>query len=513
MIEDLGDEVGEVLDFDLEEFESRVWEDTEFIKHELSKGSFDNPQAITGLEYEFYAVTDRDLGNLPDSYLARVPRPLLRLIGFEKELGLHNAEMSTSPQPVNEYGLAAQENEVKSRLKVALETAEVENLRLVSDGMWTVPPAGENSRDYLTNSVRRNGMYFSPNISPSTRYHVMSNGVRRSGNTIRLDAPNVSLDSETIAPASLTTSIQPHYQVPEALDLPEYFSYAIRIAGPLLALGVNSPFFPPDLYDDVDPLRIIEEGWADHRIRVFESVMNVGSKKVTFPQEYRTTEEAVDSIAEDDVYVPIKLERGNSFSDNFAYFNLKRGTYWRWVRPVFEGNTETDAHLRIEFRPISGQPTVRDTIGFQALYVGLLTALPRHEHPVLNLDWETARDNFYRAAKNGLDARIEWINSDGERTTDMKDMYDEIFEFGLHGLEYHGFDGGTAYDYLWPLKKRFEEDITPASWKRRRVLQRLSGESDFRNAVESMQREYIRKQDETLLDGTFVDWIRASTAL
>ncbi len=41
--------------------------------------------------------------------LMRVPRRLLGLMGFEKELGLHNAEMTTSPQPLNPHGLRAQE--------------------------------------------------------------------------------------------------------------------------------------------------------------------------------------------------------------------------------------------------------------------------------------------------------------------------------------------------------------------------------------------------------------------
>ncbi len=65
------------------------------IKDAIEDGVFDNPQAIVGLEYEFYAVKD------DDATLRRVPRRLLELIGFEKELGLHNAEMTTSPQPLN----------------------------------------------------------------------------------------------------------------------------------------------------------------------------------------------------------------------------------------------------------------------------------------------------------------------------------------------------------------------------------------------------------------------------
>jgi len=112
---------------------------------------FDNPQAIVGLEYEFYAV------KADDCTLRRVPRRLLELIGFEKELGLHNAEMTTSPQPLNAHGLTAQESEVKSRLRTALNVTQSERMRLVSDALWTIPPEGEAASTYLTDSVEADG--------------------------------------------------------------------------------------------------------------------------------------------------------------------------------------------------------------------------------------------------------------------------------------------------------------------------------------------------------------------
>ena len=90
---ELARRVRETLDADREAFEARVESEVEDLKREVEKGTFDNSQAIVGLEYEFYAV---DAGT---DALKRVPRRLLEYIGFEKELGLHNAEMQTSPQP------------------------------------------------------------------------------------------------------------------------------------------------------------------------------------------------------------------------------------------------------------------------------------------------------------------------------------------------------------------------------------------------------------------------------
>ena len=493
--------VADALEIDADVFQARVESDAEVIKSELNKGTFDNAQGIVGLEYEFYAVDEQSCA------LHRVPRRLLDLIGFEKELGLHNAEMNTSPQPLNAAGLLAQEAEVNARLSAALDRTRSEQMRLVSDAMWTIPPTGETAKDYLTDSVDIDGVRVATNMSDAVRYHAMANSARPAGRII--EAPHVSLRSDTIMPESLITSIQPHYQVPQAVDLPTFFRYAIRIAGPLLALGVNSPFFPPDLYDDgVEAEEVIEDAWMEHRISVFETVMNTDQMaKVRFPNDIESPEDAVDLVVNDDTFVPMPVERGNRFDDQFAYFRMKHGTYWRWVRPVFEGATETSAHARIEFRPISGQPTVRDSIAFQAVYAGLLEAMFRDEHGAYEIDWTDARNNFYDAMREGIGAELQWITADGDPTTDTSLIYEDIFEIAADGLKARGIDAEMIEEYLEPLRCRVQEGVTPAGWKHEKVERSVRDGSSLDEAITSMQREYLGLQRETLLEQSFADWI------
>ncbi|MFC3476160.1 hypothetical protein [Halobacterium litoreum] len=498
---DLVDRVGDVLDVDPEAFQARVREDAEVVKEEIAAGTFDNPQAIVGLEYEFYATSD-------DGSLARVPRRVLEFVGFEKELGLHNAEMSTSPQPLNQYGLRAQEAEVQANLDAAMEPMAAEGLHLVSDGMWTIPPEGETATEYLTDSVTRDGAEMAANMSDSARYHAMANTDQPAG--MRLDAPHVSLQAETVMPEALITSIQPHYQVPQAVDLPTYFRYALRFTAPLLALCVNAPVFPPDLYDaDATPEEILADGWQESRIDVFESVLNVPGEqeKVRFPEDFDSVADAVDQVAEDETIVPMPVESGGRFDDEFAHWRRKHGTFWRWVRPVFGGSSREKANARIEFRPIAGQPTVRDTIAVQAAFAGLLENLPRTEHPLYDLDWETARDSFYDAAKNGLDADLAWIDADGDRVTDPRELYADLFEQAEAGLRRRGLSKDEAAKYLWPLRQRARHGVTPAGWKQARIREALDEGNSFENAVYAMQCEYIENQRETLLSGSFADWV------
>ena len=511
--EELAARIADVLSVDAEEFRERAEADAEVIKEGVADGVFDNPQAIVGFEYEFYAIKSDDCA------LRRVPRRLLELIGFEKELGLHNAEMTTSPQPLNDHGLTAQEAEVKSRLQTALDVTQSERMRLVSDALWTIPPEGEDAATYLTDSVERTTtapdgdertFRVATNMSDSARYHAMANTDQAESAGMRIDAPHVSLQGDTVMPESLITSIQPHYQVAHASDLPLYFNYALRIAGPLLALGVNSPFFPPDLYDDVTPEEILADAWMEHRISVFETVLNdpaTGEGKVRFPRDLETVEEAIDRIASDDTIVPMPVEPGERFDDQFPHFRRKHGTYWRWIRPVFGGPTRSAANARIEFRPISAQPTVRDSIAFLAAFAGLLESLTRLEHPVVELDWTIARENFYAAMVDGLEADLSWITNDGKETTDKAALYDDLLDHAEDGLVNRGLSDEEAAKYLYPLRRRVRQHATPARWKYRQIEAELEDGATLADAIETMQRRYVRRQEETLLEGSFADWI------
>ncbi|MFB6297959.1 MAG: hypothetical protein ABEH56_05525 [Salinirussus sp.] len=501
---ELATAVHEALAVDAESFHETALDEAEWLKAEVREGTFDNTQALVGLELELYGVDSRT------DALRRMSRRLLELIGFEKELGLHNAEMQTSPQPLTDYGLTAQLAELRAHVAPAQRKTGAEDLQLVADGMWTVPPTGETASEYLTGCVEEDGVLIATNMSDAVRYHAMANTDYPS--RFAVDAPHVSVEADTVMLESLITSIQPHYQVPHAPDLPEYFGYALRVAGPLLAVGVNAPFFPPDLYDDASDEEILDDAHMEHRIDVFETVLNPGADadadpKVRFPPDFETVEAAIDDIAADDCIVPMNVPEGNRFDDQFRHFRHKHGSYWRWVRPVFDGATRSAANARIEFRPLPAQPTLRDCVAFEAAFAGLMESLPRHEHPVRRLDWETARENFYAAARDGLRADLDWITADGAETTATGELYGELLEYARDGLELRGLDTATAHDYLRPLRERVDRQTTPARWKHDHVREQVSAGVPLTEAIWGMQSAYVDTQAETLLEGSFTDWL------
>lgn len=489
---------------DLESFERRVHEEASDLKQHIVSGTFDNQQATIGLEYEFYAV-ESDSGQI-----RRVPRSLLECLGFERELGLHNAELTSAVYPCNGAGLAALQRETEAKLRSLQRLSSEEGLRFVSDGMWTIGPARNTTEGYLTEATHEEGLSLAINVSNAVRYHGFGSVDEHAPVEGRVELPGATIEGDTAGPVSLTTSIQPHVQPRRVDDLPAYHNTALRIAGPLLALAANSPFLPPELYDRGALTRefLLEDTDAETRVPVYEGVMNPadGNPKVEFPRDIDSAVEAVDHIVADDVIVPAFIEGGKRFDDRFVHFRHKHGSYWRWVRPVFDGPSESGASARIEFRPLPGQPTLPDTIALVAAVAGLLTGLSASEHPATALSWDVARENFYAAVREGLSAELTWITADGEQTSETERLYDDLFDVTVAGLEARGLGTAEATAWIEPLRKRVANRTSPERWKRRIVARELDAGASPGDAVRTAQRAYLQRQAETFYDGSLVEW-------
>ena len=493
------DQLRALGDVDTAAFDARVEAEATRLIEAIEGGAFDRQRRAIGLEQEFYAV-DRET-----SALRRLPRSVLAAPGFEAELGLHNAELGTAPQPATRRGLTALGAELTAKTAAADALAAEDGIRLVSDGAWAVAPAACAAERYLTEATRENGLRLAINLSNDVRYHGF--GAASDGPTIngQVDLPEATITADTAGPASLTTSIQPHYQCRRAAAVPAHLRTAVRIAGPLLAVSVNSPFLPPSLYDD-EPAPLA--GHAEYRVPVYEGVMNPedDDRKVRLPRDVSTPAAAIDQIVADPTFVPVSVDTGDRFDDAFSHLRHKHGSYWRWVRPVFEGATERAAHARIEFRPLPGQPTLPDTVSLTAAVAGLLRGVAEHEHPVRELSWTQARENFYAAARDGLEADLVWIAADGTRTRDTDRLYADLFATAADGLALAGFEANAVASVLDPLRERVTRRLTPAGWKRERAAAVLARGGAPTAAIHEAQRAYIDRQAATLFDGHLTDW-------
>jgi len=432
-----------------------------------------------------------------------------------KELGLHNAEINTEPNGFHATGIEVQTTSIEMRIAKARDAAAEANAELVLDSMWTVPPE-EGSVAYLSEVEEHDGVVVAANMRKDPRYAAIENdALRHAGGEISLSVPGAEHAFPSILFESLTTSIQPHLQIPGADAFPEYYNAAIRTLGPVLSLTTNSPFLPADLYNAVeDPHDLLEATHHELRIAAFEqSVNTTENDKVRVPRDIEDTAAVTRRVVADDLFAPFLREwvaagDRDTLAARHWEFDHKRGTYWRWLRCVIGGDrideNNDEYSLRIEYRPIPTQPSAKDVIGAQALTAGLLRGLVHADHPLAELPWRDARRSFYNAARNGPAADLAWITSDRERTTDSEVIYDELFRYARLGLTEQDVPERRVDEFLSPLKRRRETGTTPSVWKIERVRENLHDGADLADAITDMQREYYELSRE---EQSFADWL------
>ena len=116
----------------------------------------------------------------------------------------------------------------------------------------------------------------------------------------------------------------------------------------------------------------------------------------------------------------------------YSCLRLQNGTIWRWIRPIVGFDPDGTPHVRIEQRVLPAGPTVRDMMANAALYFGAVHMLARNLDDAEGaLPFALARENFYEAARLGLDAEVHWLNGPGKRP--VRDVLKELDSTGCRG--------------------------------------------------------------------------------
>lgn len=101
------------------------------------------------------------------------------------------------------------------------------------------------------------------------------------------------------------------------------------------------------------------------------------------------------------------------------------------------------------------------------------------------MPFETARDNFYRSARDGLSVPITWL--DGLETDARALLLDELIPQAIHALKQLGIDRDEAEYYLGIVKARVASGQTGTAW------QRTYAEKTGRDFL-SLSAAYLREQ-------------------
>lgn len=150
--------------------------------------------------------------------------------------------------------------------------------------------------------------------------------------------------------------------------------------------------------------------------------------------------------------------------DRYAHLRLHNGTIWPWVRPLVGIEDKQPAHIRLEQRVLPSGPSVPDMVANAAFYLGLCQALAsRAVAPESRLPFSAARENFYRAARHGLEAELRWL--DGALHSARALILDTCLPLAREGLHALGVSAEESEGHLGVVRARVSGGQTGAAWQ------------------------------------------------
>ena len=114
---------------------------------------------------------------------------------------------------------------------------------------------------------------------------------------------------------------------------------------------------------------------------------------------------------------------------------------------------------------IPAGPTVVDAIANAAFFYGLVNQLAISDiSPETQLSFTAARDNFYTAARYGLDARLVWF--DEQRISVRQLLLESLLPAAEQGLAAMDIDKDDIKTYLGIIRDRVSSGQTGSAWQR-----------------------------------------------
>lgn len=432
---------------DYERFRDRLRRETALLKRMIDNGEFADQPPVGGFELEACLLTAQgEPAPENERFLARSEASRVT-----PELAKFNIELNGDPQPLAGASLSALAGELARSWRSCEAVAHELGLTLVTIGVLPTLTQAHLNAD---------------NMSGMKRYRALNKAMLRSrveqpialnirgSEQLDLRHPNVMLESAA-------TSFQIHLQVPPHRAV-RYANASSLVSAPMVAVAANSPFlFGRDL-------------WAESRIALFEQAVDfrpVGEggdpalSRVTFGSGYLRSS-VVECFLENlecyPVILPILFDQPE---EALAHLRFHNGTIWRWNRPLIGFDGEGSPHLRIEHRVVAAGPSIPDMIADMALYLGLVRWYAEADRSVPQLaDFHIVRENFYRAARFGLEAAVVWPDIGTVAVTEL--LGERLLPRAREGLRQMAVAESDIDFYLGIIEARLASEQNGANWQR-----------------------------------------------
>ncbi len=441
---------------DYAEFRHRLNHNLSIFRQLLNKPGFGLGETSFGAELELYIV-DKQAKPLPINNLihSEMKDSLLTL-----ELNRFNLEYNFTPVSQSQEPFTQMESEMNKALDRLTELSAKHEARILPIGILPTLQAADMGEDAITDI---------------TRYHVLAKALkekRGSDFKIHIDGlDSLNFEWSDVSLEGANTSFQFHYRVN-----PEHFAdsfNAAQLTTPLaLALGANSPIF------------MGKKLWQETRIALFKQSIDYrveDSNDTHLPSRVffglGWVRKDIHEMFAEGVYLFDPLMPIFSEKDSQAQFDrgevpsleelrLHQGSIWSWNRPIYDPADK--GHLRIELRSMPAGPTPANMMANAAFMSGMMRGLRDEINTFLpGLPFRYAEQNFYRAAKYGLGAKLFWpsIKTGTVSVRPVIEIIKEMIPKAEEGLRLLGVSDEEIQKQIYIIRGGVETQMNGARWQ------------------------------------------------
>jgi gamma-glutamyl:cysteine ligase YbdK (ATP-grasp superfamily) len=437
-------------------FRERLGECLSALSELLERPGFGSGPATIGAELELFLV-DGAGRPLPRNQAIRAALADPRVT---VELNRCNLELNASPAPLAGRPFGALGSELNLLLDRVADAAAGHAGRLALIGILPTLGLADLGPDMTTDAPR---------------YRALCSGLRRlRQEPVRIQIAGedpLMLASEDIGLEGANTSFQVHLRVDPA-DFTRVYNAVQLATAPALAVSGNSPTF------------LGHRLWEETRIALYKQA--VDDRRGNGPRRglARTAlgtgwlrggalELFTESVRLHRPLLPVLGDQSRSANGTewapplLEALRLHQSTVWRWNRAIYDPGS--GGHLRIEMRALPAGPTVVDMLANAAFLIGLaLWIAGQDQQWTYAMPFERADHGFYRAAQQGLSARLSWPSGhrDQIRTLPAAELVTELVPAARQGLRQAGVAAAEANCLLEVIAARAATGQTGAAWQR-----------------------------------------------
>lgn len=457
------------------EFKEQLHTELFKLKSLLQQPGFGEGETSIGAELEVYLVDQH-------RHPAYINQHLLRQSHdnrWQEELNRYNLELNLSPILLQGCPFSLAEQEMHTALMQLSHLCQPYDAQPVCIGILPTLSEVDLTVDAMTDNPRYQALADSLITQRGAPFQVSIFG-----------QDPITLSSNGICLEGANTSMQLHLRVS-----PEQFAdtyNAAQLATPLmLALGANSPIL------------MGHSLWHETRIALFKQAVDVRTASDRWRKPSRVSfghgwmrRSPYELFAQYAAIYPSIWRHADipsaKHQDDLPALRQHAGSIWHWNRPVYD--VSPDPHLRIEMRALPAGPTVADMSANMAAFYGLIFALRDELHRLLPaLPFEYAQKNFYRAARDGLDAEIIWpFRQIGIDRFAITDILKHWLPKAWDALLRQGVDEAQIAPVRELLDARLANKQNGANWMRR-SYHLLSGVMPKEQALHHLVAEYIKQ--------------------